>query len=84
MWMGGVRRTQVGAKPNIGLFACIRESYAAIRAVQQYAICPSFLPPASCPRPAERALCNRCATCLENLHFHCAGCDQDICPICAR
>ncbi|PRW58740.1 DNA polymerase eta isoform B [Chlorella sorokiniana] len=33
---------------------------------------------------SERALCNRCATCLENLHFHCDGCDQDICPLCAR
>lgn len=35
---------------------------------------------------AERLLCNRCGTCLENLHFHCAqeGCEEDLCPFCVR
>ncbi|KAI3439018.1 hypothetical protein D9Q98_001430 [Chlorella vulgaris] len=35
---------------------------------------------------SERLLCNRCGTCLENLHFHCAkeGCEEDLCPFCVR
>lgn len=36
------------------------------------------------PWPAERALCNRCATCLEHLHFNCGRCGSDLCPACAR
>ncbi|EFN51679.1 hypothetical protein CHLNCDRAFT_139911 [Chlorella variabilis] len=33
---------------------------------------------------SERALCNLCGTCLENFHYHCAKCEDDLCPACAR
>jgi hypothetical protein len=58
-------------------------------------VAPEAAAPHTLPAAAERALCNRCGTCLENLHFHCpamlAGdgdeeeqCGADLCPACAR
>jgi hypothetical protein len=41
------------------------------------------------PRPnlsqgwlAERVLCNRCATTIENAHYNCGSCSQDFCVSC--
>lgn len=27
-------------------------------------------------------LCNRCATTIENAHYHCANCQEDLCLAC--
>ena len=31
-----------------------------------------------------RVLCNRCATCIEDVHYSCGACDQDFCCRCAK
>ena len=47
-------------------------------------------PTSALPPAAERALCNSCATCLENLHYTCSACrgdpeaSTDVCLMCVE